>query len=131
MKDLGNCHSEVIIESPFVTYRRMSQLMPILRKLKERKVRIVINTRNPKEHKEEYAREDTMDSLASLQRIGVQVVYTDSHHRKLAILDRNILYEGSLNILSQNDSREIMRRIESVKLAWQMARFVEIDRFIN
>jgi phosphatidylserine/phosphatidylglycerophosphate/cardiolipin synthase-like enzyme len=131
IKDLDKCGGEVIIESPFITHRRISQLMPALKKLKERKVRVVINTRNPQEHEEKYAREDALDSLASLQRIGVQVVYTDSHHRKLAILDRSILYEGSLNILSQNNSREVMRRIESVRLAWQMARFVEIDRFLS
>ena len=40
------------------------------------------------------------------------------------------LYEGSLNILSQNDSCEIMRRIESTQLAWQMARFIGVDRLL-
>jgi hypothetical protein len=38
-----------------------------------------------------------------LQKLGVQVLYTSGHHRKLAIIDREILYEGSLNIPSQND----------------------------
>jgi hypothetical protein len=65
-----------------------------------------------------------------LQHMGVQVLYTGYHHRKLAILDRAILYEGSLNILSQNKSSEVMRRIESVSLAWQMVRFTGIDRFL-
>jgi phosphatidylserine/phosphatidylglycerophosphate/cardiolipin synthase-like enzyme len=130
LKDLSRCRTEVIIESPFVTYRRLGQLLPVLEKLKAQKIRIVVNTRDPKEHDNKYMQEDALESLAELQRIGVQVLYTDYHHRKLAILDRKILYEGSLNILSQNHSREIMRRIESVQLAWQMARFVEIDKFL-
>ena len=36
-----------------------------------------------------------------------------NHHRKLAILDRKVLWEGSLNILSQTRSREI--RIKLIK----------------
>ncbi len=128
LKDLGKCRSEVIIESPFVTHRRLAQLLPVLEKLKSRKVRIIINTRDPHEHDEEYLREEAHRAIASLQRIGIHVLYTGGHHRKLAVLDRRVLYEGSLNILSQNRSSEIMRRIDSIQLAWQMIKFVELDK---
>lgn len=130
MKDLNNCGSELIIESPFITSRRLGELLPILQKLKRRKVRIVINTRDPHEHDEERRRDDAHRAVARLQREGIQVLYTGGHHRKLIILDRNILYEGSLNALSQNSSSEIMRRIESVQLAWQMVRFIGIDKYL-
>lgn len=50
LKDLGKCQSEVIIESPFITDRRLSQLMPMLEKLKTHKVRVIIITRDPHEH---------------------------------------------------------------------------------
>jgi phosphatidylserine/phosphatidylglycerophosphate/cardiolipin synthase-like enzyme len=129
-KDLAKCQSEVIIESPFVTNRRLSELLPLLKKLKERGVRIVIVTKDPREHDKDYFRDDAIDALAGLQRLGVQVIYAEGHHRKLAILDRALLYEGSLNILSQNNSREVMRRIDSVQLAWQMARFVGVDKLL-
>jgi len=130
LKDLSNCQSELIIESPFITYRRLNELLPTLKKLKERSVRIAIVTKDPRDHDKDYLRADATEALATLQRLGIHVIYTDGHHRKLAILDRRVLYEGSLNILSQHNSREIMRRIESVQLAWQMARFVGVDRFL-
>jgi hypothetical protein len=130
MKDLDSCGSELIIESPFITSRRLAQLLPILQKLKQRKVRIVINTRDPHEHNEEQRRDEAHRAVAKLQCAGIHVLYTGGHHRKLVILDRSILYEGSLNVLSQNDSCEIMRRIESVPLAWRMARFIRVDRYI-
>lgn len=129
MKDLAKCHSEVIIECPFITNRRLKTLLPVLEKLKARKVRIAINTRDPRTHDGGY-RQDAHEAISKLQHIGVQVLYTGNHHRKVAILDRSILYEGSLNILSQNDSCEVMRRIESTQLAWQMVRFVGIDRLL-
>lgn len=130
LKDLSKCQSEVIIESPFVTNRRLRELLPTLKKLKEQKVRIVIVTKDPREHDKDYLREDVIEALAGLQRLGAHVVYADGHHRKLAILDRKTLYEGSLNILSQNNSREIMRRIESVQLTWQMTKFIGVDQFL-
>jgi phosphatidylserine/phosphatidylglycerophosphate/cardiolipin synthase-like enzyme len=129
IKDMKKCQSELIIESPFITNRRLQELLPIFQKLKDRRVRIVVNTRNPRELEDEYRREDTLNAIANLQMIGVQVIFTVGHHRKLAILDRNIMYEGSLNILSQNKSSEIMRRIESAQLAWQMIKFIELDKY--
>jgi phosphatidylserine/phosphatidylglycerophosphate/cardiolipin synthase-like enzyme len=129
-KDLKNCQSELLIECPFITNKRLNQLLPTLQKLKERKVRIVINTRDPHEHDEGYHREDAHRAIASLQRMGVHILYTGGHHRKLVILDRKILYEGSLNVLSQNDSSEVMRRIDSTQLAWQMTRFTGIDKYL-
>jgi len=116
IKDLNNCGNELIIESPFITHRRYQCLLPTLQKLKARKVRIIINTKDPNELDEE-RRDETYRVIASLQHKGIQVIYTHGHHRKLAIIDRSILYEGSLNILSQNRSSEIMRRTESVRLA--------------
>ncbi len=129
IKDIKKCQSELLIECPFITNRRLQHLLPIFQKLKDRKVRIVVNTRNPRELDDEYQREDTYSAISSLQMIGVHVLFTVGHHRKLAILDRSITYEGSLNILSQNNSSEIMRRIESTQLAWQIIRFIELDKY--
>ena len=130
-KDLQKCGSEVIIESPFITGRRLTALLPTLEKLHARHVRVVVNTRNPEDHDDEYLRSEARCAIARLQHMGIHVLFTVRHHRKLAILDRKILYEGSLNILSQNNSSEVMRRIESVQLAWQMAKFVKVDQFVR
>ena len=71
------------------------------------------------------------EAISALQDIGVLVLYTDTHHRKLAVIDHKILYEGSLNILSQNMSCEIMRRVESAELVAQMTRFVGLDKYLR
>jgi hypothetical protein len=62
-------------------------------------------------------------AIHTMQQMGVRVLYTVKHHRKLAIID-DVLWEGSLNILSQNDSCEIMRRIKSRSLVMEMVRFL-------
>lgn len=131
MKDLSKCQQEAIIESPFITQRRLETLLPTIQKLKSRQVKVIVNTRDPLHSDDEYMRDESMQAIARLQHLGVQVLFTGGHHRKLAILDRQILWEGSLNILSQNSSCEVMRRIPSAQLAWQMTHFIGIDQLIN
>lgn len=44
-KDLEHAQFSVIIESPFITAKRMEELLPILRKLRQRSVRVTVNAR--------------------------------------------------------------------------------------
>jgi phosphatidylserine/phosphatidylglycerophosphate/cardiolipin synthase-like enzyme len=127
--DLRSAEKSVIIESPFITTKRMNVLLPTLRELKRRGVRVIVNTRNPEEHEYNYAAQ-AVQGIAALQDTGVTVLYTVRHHRKLAIIDDKILWEGSLNILSQNDSCEIMRRSESWHLVQQMIDFTGLTEFM-
>jgi hypothetical protein len=61
---------------------------------------------------------------------GIKIkLFTDMRHRKLAIVDGLILWEGSLNILSQNNSREIMRRTQSQELCSQMAKYTGLKKW--
>jgi len=128
MRDLSHSKNEVIIESPFITEKRMSTLLPVFAKLRSHNVRIIVNTRNPNEHDGNYYHQ-ALNAIDDMQKLGVIVLYTVGHHRKLAILDRKIVYEGSLNILSFNDSCEIMRKITSTKAAKQLCKFIAIDRY--
>ena len=65
------------------------------------------------------------------QALDVVVLYTAGHHRKLAIINREIIWGGSLNILSFSDSCEIVRRINSCAEARALIRFIELDRFMG
>lgn len=127
-RDLRHARQSVVIESPFITRRRMEHLLPLLTKLRRKGIRIVVNTRNPEEHNEEYAIQ-AEGAVAAMQYMGVKVLYTVKHHRKIAIIDEEVLWEGSLNILSQGDSCEIMRRTYSVESANEMTRFVGANRW--
>lgn len=124
-QDLLEAKKEVIIESPYITSRRMTLFRPIFKKLINRGVKVYILTRDPKEHDfpQEYQSEA---EIRNFEAIGIQTLLClGNHHRKLAIIDRKILYEGSLNILSQSYSREIMRRIDSRELSGEMFKFLK------
>ena len=130
IKDLEKCQEEVIIESPFITSKRMKTLSPILNKLYNRGIKIFIITRDPKEHNECY-KVQSENEIEAFETTGIQVLLcTGNHHRKLAIIDRQVLWEGSLNILSQIRSREIMRRLEGGGFANDMFQFLNFGRYI-
>ena len=127
-RDLRRVQTRVIIESPFITVKRLNVLLPTLRCLRARGVSIIVNTKPLDEH-DQPLYEQALRSIAMLQEIEVTVLMTVGHHRKLAIIDDDILWEGSLNILSQNDSCEFMRRMKSSVLAEQMIRFICADKW--
>lgn len=124
LKDLSRAKSVVVIESPFITKKRMQQLLPTFCKLRDKGIRIIVNTKPFNEHDATY-RVQAIWAVGVMQDMGIDVLITSGHHRKLAIID-DILWEGSLNILSQNDSCEIMRRIKSKKCVDVMVRFIKI-----
>lgn len=130
ISDLLRSTSEVVIESPFITTERMKVLLPIFRILLKKNVKIYIFTRDPKEHSDGYELQSEA-AIQTCEAMGIQVfVCLGYHHRKLAILDRSVLWEGSLNILSQMKSREIMRRIDDSSSAREMFRFLQFQKFI-
>jgi phosphatidylserine/phosphatidylglycerophosphate/cardiolipin synthase-like enzyme len=130
LSDIRRATKNIIIESPFISQRRLNSLYPALKQAKRRGIHIVINTRDPMYH-EEFMQLQAIDGIAALQALGIEVLYTGNHHRKLAIIDRRVLYEGSLNILSQTDSYEIMRRIESGEFVEEMIGFTGLGKYIN
>lgn len=128
--DLLNSSKEVIIESPYITTERMKMLKPVFEELVSRGVKIYVLTRDPKEHNENLEVQSE-NEIHYFEVLGIQVLLCiGNHHRKLAILDRKILWEGSLNILSQIKSREIMRRIDNKKLTVEMFNFLRFEEFI-
>lgn len=130
LKDLEQCKDEIIIESPFITFERMKTFWPIFRKLYDRGIKIYIITRDPKEHNQVYEIQSESE-IKALEVLGIQVLLcTGNHHRKLAIIDREILWEGSLNILSQIHSREFMRRLEGDGFANDLFNYLNFKKYI-
>ncbi len=130
VRDVQRARQQVIIESPFITRWRFNALYPALVHAAKRGVQIVVNTRNPECH-EPIMQQQAIETIETLQNLGVIVLYTGKHHRKLAVIDNKTLWEGSLNILSHANSCEVMRRIESPELARQMIDFTGLAEWYN
>ncbi len=128
--DLREAKEEVIIESPFITTKRLDTLKPVFEQIIKKGVNVYVMTREPNEHADDMIWQSEA-GIRYFETLGVQVLLCKGgHHRKLAMIDRNVLWEGSLNILSQSHSREFMRRIESKKLTQELFSFLKFDTLI-
>jgi len=131
VQDLKHAQQSIIIESPFMTKSRVLQLIPTLKKLQSKGIKARVNTRHPRYH-DGYLYYQAWMAADVLRSYGVKVrFYRDMRHRKIAIIDDHILWEGSLNILSHKNSREIMRRTNSEKLCKQMANFTGVNKLFR
>jgi len=131
INDLQGAKEEVIIESPFITSRRAQMFYPVFKRLLDKGVEVYVITRPPHDQENEVLKEQAERTIAHFERLGVQALLSSgNHHRKLAILDKMILWEGSLNILSQSNSREFMRRIEGRQTAQQTYDFLKFGNIL-
>ncbi len=110
----------------------MELLYPVFEELISKGIPVTILTRDPIEHEDEYLRNHATNEILYSIELGINIILLKGyHHRKLAFLDKNILWEGSLNILSQGKSKEIMRRIEGKEIVKQMFKFLKLEKIHN
>lgn len=131
VRDLKKARRRVVIDSPFITLRRACWISEILEGLAKRGVKVTIHTRHPDCH-DKFMADKARGGISLLRDSGARVVVShDLSHWKLAFIDNSILWEGSLNILSQANSKEIMRRTANKGVCRQMSRFVASNRAVG
>ncbi len=131
IKDILAAKKEVIIYSPFVTKFRADFFKSVFEKLKDKNIEIFIFTR-PIEDYDTMFQPQIRRALEDCEKLGVNVFYlSGSIHEKVAVIDREILWEGSLNILSQRASREMMRRTADEPMAMQIISYLNLGSKIE
>lgn len=117
--DLESSSARVIIQSPFISSKRINALIDVFRKLIENHVTICLYIQEPRFWRDarteidpqNAVRINEMHSFIKLfEDEGIHINLRKNIHEKLAVIDDFILWEGSLNILSYGDSKERMRR---------------------
>lgn len=131
IKDLLNAEDEVIIQSAYITTWRSDMLKPVFNRLIEKGVVIYIMSRNPLEH-DGLMRDQSRRELEAYKKMGIIVLpFRNKMHQKFAIIDRKILWDGSLNILSQRDSLETMTRFESEGITRRYMSFHRLEKILG
>jgi len=101
--DLDKARSSVVIMSAFVSEYRVNMLIPCLEGLTSRGIGVKAYIRESK-------KEIELEAIEKLKSAGVEVVFKNRIHQKVAIIDNSIAWSGSLNILQHINSNELMIR---------------------
>ena len=130
IRDLSTAKKEVIIYSPYVTKFRSNFFKQTIEKLRERNVDVFIFTR-PLDEYESVMQPQIQCALKRYEELGVCIFYPGRYiHEKVAIIDREILWEGSLNILSHRASNEMMRRTSDKNSATEVMSYIGLNEQI-
>jgi len=128
IKDMLGAKKEIVIYSPFISKFRSEFFKRTLIELRKRNIPVFIFTRSIEDH-EYLMRAEIICALKDYEESGAQIIYLPGYvHEKLAVIDREILWEGSLNILSQRESKEMMRRISDEMLTKETMSYLGLDK---
>lgn len=132
-EDLRGALSRVILVSPFIRHKRLKFWLPEIEAAIKRGVTICVYLQDPVWTDEEevlleqlpqQSIEEFNSLVKKLDSKGVHVIVRKRIHQKIAIIDGEIVWEGSLNILSYTgNTEEQMLRQECTEAAdWMLNR---------
>jgi len=125
LQDIRGVQQRLMILSPFISISRAGTFMDYFRAMIGQGVDISIYTRPINQQGGEMANQSEIVTT-QLRNIGVNVIERRSMHQKIAILDNDVAWEGSLNILSHRDSGEQMRRFTGQSVIEDISRNLEL-----
>lgn len=111
--DFKRAKALVIVQSPYVTLQRIEKMERSMAACINRGIRFCVFVREPDEWSEGIKNPRVKLFRAAvefLQSMGAHITIRPHIHEKYVIVDEDILYAGSLNVLSQSKSSEEMRR---------------------
>lgn len=128
--DINNSKNKIIIYSPFITRSRFNSLKLLLEGALERNVKIYLITKSLQERNrtEVY---DYKEFENIIKQMGIMIIHKKGMHEKLIFVDEDIVWIGSLNILSFSNTQEIMERRESKEIQDAYKRVLMIDKLIS
>ncbi len=128
LNDINNAHNHILIVSPFVTKKRVLQMMNHFSQILEKQVKITIITRPVEDFGER--KKTVLGSIFKiLEKAGVRLLLKSNIHQKFAIIDHKIIWYGSINLLSFGYSEESIMRLTSGNIANELivSSFGKID----
>ena len=126
LSDIENALKQVLIVSPFVTEKRVTQMMQHFDPILKRQVRITVMTR-PVGAFNENKKLSLVRTFAVLKDAGVQVLFRSNIHQKFAVIDQKIAWYGSINLLSFGYSEESIMRLVSSSIAYELTKSIDIN----
>lgn len=117
--DLQSARSEILIVSPFMRKNRISGILKQLTPAMKNGVHVTVVTRPPEDFKER-DREVVISCTELLQKQGVSVTYKSDFHQKFTVIDKSVVWYGSVNFLSFGTHEESIMHFENADIAGQL-----------
>lgn len=106
----------ITIVSPFISKRRLMQMLGILKNALNNKISITIVTRPVSDFKDKDKKNiEEMQEYINVE--GINLIVKSNIHQKFSIIDEKIVWYGSINLLSYGSAVESVMRLSSINIA--------------
>ncbi len=118
-KDLEEAASDIIISSPVLNLQRVNNLKDILSDVMKKGERVTVVTLH-----QEKCRFGSAESRNRLYKIlrgnGINVCFTEELCERYAVIDQEIVWYGSVNLLSRDNIEDNIMRVVSRRIAGEL-----------
>lgn len=126
--DISSAKSDIVIVSPYVTKKRLSQMLSILMTGINNGAKLTVITRPETDYKER-DRLTFKEMISSIKNTGASIIFKSNIHQKFAVIDQRIVWYGSINLLSFGNSEESIMRLDSLNIANEL--IGTLDEILN
>ena len=118
-RDLEEAKSGVIVSSPRLNTQKVNRMIDVLRSRQELGVKVTVVTWHPDAYK--YGRDDVrMELLERLRKAGFEIRLVEDSCEHYAVIDHEIVWYGSVNLLSKEDADDNLMRVCSKEIAAEL-----------
>lgn len=130
--DILGANREIIISSPGINEAKVRRLINYLKQRQESGVVVTVVTLQAESYPEGRI-EKTKQLIEELMKAGIQVKRLPAMHEHYAIIDQEIVWYGSMNLLSGEKEDDNLMRVESKEIARELFEitFTEVDLLSN
>ena len=127
LQDIAAASKTVLIVSPFITQKRVMQMMGHFDELLLKQVKITLITRPAEDYGKD--RRQALNALFSeIEATAVRMIFKPRIHQKFAVIDKKLTWYGSINLLSFGYSEESIMRLESSSIAQELMESINIEK---
>ena len=118
-RDLEEAKSGIVISSPRLNNQKVNRIITVLSKRRELGVKVTIVTWHPDAYK--YGRDDVrMELTERLRKAGFEIRLVEDSCEHYAVIDNEIVWYGSMNLLSEEDAEDNLMRVCSKDIAAEL-----------
>ncbi len=118
-KDIEEANSAVVVSSPRLNNQKVDRIIKMLGKRRELGVKVTIVTWHPDAYK--YGKDDVrMVLLERLRKAGFEIRLVEENCEHYAVIDNEIVWYGSVNLLSKEDAEDNLMRVCSKDIAAEL-----------
>ena len=118
-KDLLEAIKEIVISSPTLGKNKVMRMIRILKERQEAGVKVTIVTWHPDNYM--YGRDEhRIELMEDLRNAGFHIELMQENCQHYAVIDNEIVWYGSMNLLSKDDVEDNIMRIRSKEIAAEL-----------